>query len=250
MTFKVVIPARFGSTRFPGKVIAKINEKPMIQHVWERACESEAEEVIIAVDNNEVGDAARSFGAEVEKTSTDVPSGTDRIREVLENRNWPDDTVIVNVQCDSPLISPISINQVASLLTTNNFLNADMATLATRINTTEEFYNINVVKVLRDASGRALYFSRSPIPYQVGNTVWAWRHLGIYGYTTHALRTITSSTPVTIEKFENLEQLRALYMGLIIHVAIASEPHKIDVDVPGDVKIVEELIETDAASDR
>ncbi len=246
-TFKVVIPARFESARFPGKVLAKINEKPMIQHVYERALESGADEVIIAVDNKDVADQARKFGADVELTATGHPSGTDRIREVLENRGWDNDTIIVNVQGDSPLISPISIYQVANLLKMNP--GDDVATLASRITKTEEFYNTNVVKVIWDYHGHALYFSRAPIPYQTGNTIWAWRHLGIYGYTVNALREITNSGPVTIEQFERLEQLRPLMMGLKIKVAIAQEPHGADVDVPADVKVVEDIM-IDVASER
>lgn len=219
----------------------------MIQHVWERACESDAEEVIIAFDNDEVGDKARSFGADVEKTHYGAPSGTDRIREVLETRGWDDDTIIVNVQGDSPLISPVSINQVANMLKFNP--EDDMATLATRIFTKEDFYNSNIVKVLWDSYSHALYFSRSPIPDQHSDVVWAWRHLGIYGYTTHALRLITDCPPVTIEKFERLEQLRALELGLKIRVAVAQEPHGTDVDVPEDVKTVENIM-IDIASDR
>ena len=247
MTYKVVIPARFDSTRFPGKVVAKINEKPMIQHVYERACESDAEEVIIAVDNREVEADAKKFGADTEYTGSSHGSGTDRIREVLENRGWSDDTIIVNVQVDSPLISPVSINQVASLLERNK--DFDVATLATRITKTEDFYNSNIVKVIWDARGKALYFSRAPIPAQDGYDVWAWRHLGIYGYTVDAIRTMTSCTPVVLERLERLEQLRAMYMGLSIRVAIAKEPHEFDVDVPEDVKIVEELM-IEIASDR
>ncbi len=246
-TFKVVIPARFESVRFPGKVLAKINEKPMIQHVYERALESGADEVIIAVDNKKVAEQARKFGADVELTATGHPSGTDRIREVLENRGWDNDTIIVNVQGDSPLVSPTSIYQVANLLKMNP--DVDVATLATRITKTEEFYNTNVVKVVWDYHGHALYFSRAPIPYQDGNTIWAWRHLGIYGYTVNALREITNSGPVTLEQFERLEQLRPLMMGLKIKVAIAQEPHGVDVDVPEDVKAVEEIM-IDVASER
>ena len=247
MTFKVVIPARFESARFPGKVLTKINEKPMIQHVYERALESGADEVIIAVDNKKVEEQATKFGADVELTATGHQSGTDRIREVLENRGWDDDTIIVNVQGDSPLISPVSISQVANLLKMNP--DVDVATLASRITKQDEFYNTNVVKVIWDYHGHALYFSRAPIPYQDGNTVWAWRHLGIYGYTVNALREITNSGPVTIEKFERLEQLRPLMMGLKIKVAIAKEPHGVDVDVPEDVKTVEEIM-IDVASER
>jgi len=249
MTFKVVIPARFESSRFPGKVIHKINEKPMIQHVYERACESGADEVIIAVDNKAVQQEAKKFGADTEFTCKGQPTGTDRIREVLENRGWPDDTRIVNVQGDSPLISPVSIKQVADILKVEKA--ADIATLMTRITKDEEFHNSNVVKVVTDARGYALYFSRAPIPAQEGYNVWAWRHLGIYGYRPEALRMITSSPPVPLEKFERLEQLRAMYMGLKIKVSIAREPHEADVDVLDDVKAVERIMDIDdVASDR
>ncbi|KKM65563.1 hypothetical protein LCGC14_1489970 [marine sediment metagenome] len=249
MTFKVVIPARFESARFPGKVLAKINEKPMIQHVYERALESGADEVIIAVDNKDVADQARKFGADVELTATGHPSGTDRIREVLENRGWDNDTIIVNVQGDSPLISPVSIKQVAEILNINP--EADIATLMTRITKDDEFHNSNIVKVVTDARGYALYFSRAPIPAQEGYNVWAWRHLGIYGYRPDALRMITSSGPIPLEKFERLEQLRAMYMGLRIKVARAEVPHGFDVDVPDDVKVVERIMDIDdVASER
>ena len=246
-SFKVVIPARLESARFPGKILAKINDKPMIQHVYERVAESDADEIVIAVDDKYVANEVSRFMDNVELTCSGQPTGTDRIREVLENRGWSDDTKIVNVQGDSPLISPVSINQVGRLLTT--FSEADVATLATRITKTEDFHDSNIVKVVWDARGYALYFSRAPIPAQEGYNVYAWRHLGIYGYTVNAVRMITSSPPVPIERFEKLEQLRAMYMGLKIKVAIAEEPHDIDVDVPADVKTVENIM-IDIASDR
>ncbi len=245
--FKVVIPARFESERFPGKVLAPINEKPMIQHVYEQSCKSSAAEVIIATDSKVVRDEAHKFGADVELTEIDHGSGTDRIREVAENRKWGPSTFVVNVQGDSPLISPKSIDQVASLLQ----LHGDVvATLATRITTKEDFYNHNIVKVVWDGAGRALYFSRSPIPYQDGgNNIWGWRHLGIYGYTVKVLREITGCGPVQLEIYERLEQLRALALGIPIKIQIAHEPHGSDVDVPSDVKIVETIM-TEGASDR
>lgn len=245
--FKVVIPARFDSNRFPGKVLTKINGISMIQHVYERSCESKAAEVIIATDKKAVVDEAKTFDADVELTESYHGSGTDRIREVAENRNWDDGTFIINVQGDSPLISPESINQVADIL----HLHGDViSTLATRIDSPEDFYNHNIVKVLWDAAGRAIYFSRAPIPYQErGNTVWAWRHLGIYGYTLNTLRQVTSCGPTQLEKYERLEQLRALELGIPIKVQIAREPHGSDVDVPEDVKIVENIME-EGASER
>lgn len=240
--FKVVIPARYDSNRFPGKVLTDIDGKPMIQHVYEQSCKSDAAEVIVATDSKKVVDEARKFGADVEMTERCHGSGTDRIREVVENRGWSDETFVVNVQGDSPLINPKSINQVAAMLEIYN--DADVATLATPIISKEEFYNHNIVKVVWDSSGKALYFSRAPIPYQVeGNSVRAYRHLGIYGYTVKALRTITGCGPVQLENYERLEQLRALSLGLTIKVQIAKQPHGSDVDVPEDVKIVENIME-------
>lgn len=244
--FKVVIPARYESVRFPGKVLTKINEKPMVQHLYEQSCKSDAAEVIIATDSKLVLEEAKKFGADVELTLSHHGSGTDRIREVAENRKWDSGTFVVNVQGDSPLISPESINQVAMILQ----LHGDVvSTLATRITTREDFYNHNIVKVVWDSMGRAMYFSRSPIPYQDGNDVWAWRHLGIYGYTVKVLREITGCGPVQLETYERLEQLRALALGIPIKIQIAHEPHGSDVDVPSDVQLVEDIM-TEGASDR
>lgn len=245
-SFKVVIPARYESARFPGKVLTAINNKPMIQHVYERAHESNAAEVIIATDHPEVEMRARDFGADVERTDRSHSSGTDRIREVIENRCWNDETFVVNVQGDSPLITPRSINQVADMLL---MYDVDVATLATRITDQEEFYNRHVVKVVWDGCGNALYFSRCPIPSQNEDRVWAWRHLGIYGYTVSAIRQITNAGISQLEKFEQLEQLRALALGLTIKVGIADDPHGTDVDVPADVETVESIM-LDGASDR
>ena len=245
--FKVVIPARLESARFPGKVLTKINNKSMIQHVYERSCESDAADVIIATDDKAVVAECKSFGADVELTERYHGSGTDRIREVAENRKWDPDTQIVNVQGDSPLISPVSINQVASILELHGDV---MSTLASRINTPEDFYNHNIVKVIWDAAGRAMYFSRAPIPYQEKtNTIWAWRHLGIYGYTLNVLRQITNCGPTQLENYERLEQLRVLEMGIPIKIQIARDPHGSDVDVPADVEVVENIMDKDV-SDR
>ena len=245
--FKVVIPARYESVRFPGKVLTEIDGKPMIQHVYEQSCKSDAAEVIIATDSKKVRDEAEKFGADVELTEAQHGSGTDRIREVVENRKWDPGTFVVNVQGDSPLISPESINQVAMILQ----LHGDVvSTLATRITTKEDFYNHNIVKVVWDSAGRAMYFSRSPIPYQdIGNDVWGWRHLGIYGYTVKVLREITGCGPVQLEKYERLEQLRVLALGITIKIQIAHEPHGSDVDIPSDVELVESIM-TEGTSDR
>jgi 3-deoxy-manno-octulosonate cytidylyltransferase (CMP-KDO synthetase) len=245
--FKVVIPARYDSARFPGKVLTEIDGKPMIQHVYEQSCKSEAAEVIVATDSKKVQEVASKF-ADVEMTERYHGSGTDRIREVVENRGWSDETFVINVQGDSPLINPASINQVASILEIHS--DADIATLATPIETKEDFFNHNIVKVVWDSAGKALYFSRAPIPYQPeGNKVSAYRHLGIYGYTVKALREITGCGPVQLENYERLEQLRALSLGLTIKVQIAHQPHGSDVDVPADVEVVENIM-FDGASER
>ena len=246
--FKVVIPARYKSKRFPGKVLAEIDGKPMIRHVYQQAKKSDAAEVIVATDDKRVYGECHRFGADVEMTELYHGSGTDRIREVAENRGWSEDTFVVNVQGDSPLIDPESINQVASML--ELYSNVDITTLATPIESKEEFYNHNVVKVVWDSAGKALYFSRAPIPYQPeSNKVAAFRHLGIYGYTVKALRAITGCGEVQLEKYERLEQLRALSLGLTIKVQIAKTPHGSDVDVPEDVKVVENIME-EGASER
>ena len=235
---KVVIPARFDSKRFPGKILAPILDKPMIQHVYERAVQSDADEVIVATDTDEIRKECEAFGATVVMTGKFHTSGTDRIREVAEELGWSNSTPIVNVQGDSPLIAPSSINQVASYLKDNR-----MATLAVPITDPEEFFNRNVVKVVMDAMNNALYFSRSPIPNQtVTDKVDAYRHLGIYGYTVATLVQLTGCPPVWTERLECLEQLRALQLGIKIKVGLAKEPHLQDVDTPDDIEIVERIL--------
>ena len=246
---KVVIPARYNSSRFPGKVLTDINGKTMLHHVYERVCESSAKEVIIATDDGRVRDHAVMIGADVEMTFGHHATGTDRIMEVARIRKWEPNTFIVNVQGDSPLISPHSIDQVADMLF---MYDAPMATLATKITDEQELYNRNIVKVVWDNQGNALYFSRSPIPDQSGNHYerpWAWRHLGIYGYMLSGLEKITSTGPSQLESIEKLEQLRALGMGINIKVGVASNPHGTDVDVPEDVDKVENIM-TYGASER
>jgi len=239
-TFKVVIPARFDSSRFPGKVLAPINGKPMIQHVYERACLSDANEVIIATDTNKVASIVSQFSANVAITDYSHKSGTDRIRQVAEDNGWDADQLVINVQGDSPLISPQSINQVGEIF--NWSPEIDIATLAVPIEDTDEFYSKHVVKVVMDARGHALYFSRAPIPAQDGNRVSAHRHLGIYGYRVNTLRELTNCIPSGLELYERLEQLRALTLGMTIKVSIAREPHQQDVDTPADLKIVEKIL--------
>ena len=236
--FRVVIPARFGSTRFPGKVLASLAGRPILQHVFEHAVQSGATEVVIATDDDRVRSVALDFGAAVVMTRADHASGTDRIAEVAAQAGWPDAAVVVNVQGDAPLLPSTSIAQVAALLQEHSA--ADMATLCTAIEDPRQYLDPNIVKVVMDRDGRALYFSRSPIP-AAGHgdhvaAVESWRHLGIYAYRVAALVTLTGTGPCYLEKIEKLEQLRALWLGMEIRVGIARESLGPDVDTPEDLE--------------
>jgi 3-deoxy-manno-octulosonate cytidylyltransferase (CMP-KDO synthetase) len=241
--FRVVIPARFGSTRLPGKALIALAGKPMIQWVHERARTSRAAEVLIATDDARIADAGRAFGAVVAMTAASHPSGTDRIAEVARAQQWGANDVVVNVQGDEPLMPPTLIDQVAGLLLDN--VGAGMATLASPLARLEDFLDPNVVKVVADAAGRALYFSRAPIPWTRDGAAsglasqrtftGARRHIGIYAYRVSALLRLASLPPTPLEQTEKLEQLRALENGIEIRVADATE-------VPGpDVNTSEDL---------
>ena len=244
--FRVVIPARYASTRLPGKALLPMAGKPMIQWVWERAGKSWAAEVIVATDDSRISEAARSFGATVAMTAATHVSGSDRIAEVARARGWGPADIVVNVQGDEPLIPPMLINQVAELLEDNE--GADMATLATPIGRVEQLMDPNVVKVVVDAVGRALYFSRAPIPWQRDSAptglasqtsfAGARRHVGIYAYRVGALLRLASWPATPLEAAEKLEQLRALENGLEIRVADCVEPAGPDVNTPEDVERV------------
>jgi 3-deoxy-manno-octulosonate cytidylyltransferase (CMP-KDO synthetase) len=241
--FRVVIPARHASTRFPGKPLALLAGRPMIRHVCERAVASGAVEVIVATDDERIATAARDFGATVVMTRADHLSGTERVAEVATLRGWSSDAIVVNVQGDSPLIPPRSVSQVAGLLAAHP--GAGIATLCTRLASAAEYANPNVVKVVMDQSGRALYFSRAPIPCAAhGSDALpdAWRHLGIYGYRSGDLRRLSSAPPCYLESVEKLEQLRALWLGMEIRVGVAVEAHGPDVDTPADVAAVERYL--------
>jgi 3-deoxy-manno-octulosonate cytidylyltransferase (CMP-KDO synthetase) len=243
MSFTVVIPARYGSTRLPGKPLLDIAGKPMVQRVWEQARCSAAGQVVIATDDARIADTAQAFGAQVCMTSTDHPSGTDRLQQVAQEMGWPDDHIVVNVQGDEPLIPPVVIDQVA--LNLADHAQAGMATLCEDITELDELINPNAVKVVSDAHGMALYFSRAPIPWprdafadgqqlmpEQGN--W-YRHIGIYAYRTGFLHQYVTWQPAPVEQLEHLEQLRALHNGVGIHVARASQ------SVPGGVDTEEDL---------
>jgi len=240
MSFVVVIPARYGSTRFPGKPLAKIKGKPMIQHVYERAIEAGAEKVIVATDDERIGDVVTAFNGEVCFTGTQHESGTERIAEVLSRLNISPNTVIVNVQGDEPFIPPENIQQVAKNLINSKM---QMSTLCFPISHRADIDNSNVVKVVFAANGKALYFSRAPIPYdrswtqntQAMQSEAYYRHVGIYAYTAGFIHKYITLAPSVYETIESLEQLRVLYHGYDIHVDIAHEAPPHGVDTPEDL---------------
>lgn len=245
MSFIVVIPARYESTRLPGKVLADINGKPMIQWVVEKAKLSGASQVIVATDNDEVESVVKSFGGEVCKTRSDHQSGTERLAEVMTIYQFTDDQVIVNVQGDEPFIPPENIAQVADNLAIQN--SARMATLAIKITDVEEAFNPNAVKVLCDKNGHALYFSRATIPYdrnrflnkdaitEIGG--FYLRHIGIYAYRAGFIKDYVTWPASQLEQIESLEQLRVLWQGEKIHVAVAESTVPVEgVDTPEDLE--------------
>jgi len=244
MNFRVVIPARYDSSRLPGKALLPLAGKPMLQWVHERASSSRAAEVIIATDDERIATAARAFGADVAMTARAHLSGTDRIAEVAATRGWADADIVVNVQGDEPLIPPAIIDQVARLLDAN--ARADIATLAARIDAAAEFNDQNVVKVACDGTGRALYFSRAPIPCNrdapVMLTPASLRHIGIYAYRVGALRRLASLPPSRLEQIEKLEQLRALENGMEIRVELAKERPLADVNTAADLERAERAL--------
>lgn len=247
MSFTVVIPARYESTRLPGKPLADIGGKPMIQWVYEQSLQAGAEKVVVATDDARVESAVQAFGGVVCMTSSEHESGTERLAEVVKVMNIPDDHVIVNVQGDEPLIPPAIITQVASNLASSQ---APMATLAVEISHEDEVFNPNAVKVLTDKDGYAMYFSRATIPWDRdnfanGGKVIAqplMRHIGIYAYRAGFINTYINWEPTALEKIESLEQLRVLWYGEKIHVEVAKQAPPAGVDTPEDLEVVRKLI--------
>ena len=245
--FVVVIPARYASTRLPGKPLLDINGKPMIRHVYERGLESAAREVVIATDDERIADAAEGFGAAVCMTGDHHDSGTERIAEVADVLDWADDQVVVNLQGDEPAMPPSLINQAAALL---DDASADIATLASRFTSPDDFKNPNVVKAILDDDGYALYFSRAAIPHarseeheQLAMSS-ALHHHGIYAYRCGVLRQLVVAEPAPLETCEQLEQLRALSLGMKIRVAIPEVRPGGGVDTPEDLaRVAAELLE-------
>ena len=238
MQFIVVIPARYASTRLPGKPLRDIKGKTMIQRVWEQACKSMASRVVIATDDKRIEAIAVEFGAEVCMTRDDHISGTDRLQEVAQTLGLADEQIVVNVQGDEPLIPPEIIDQVATNL--KQSATAGVATLSEPLCSVVDFVNPNTVKVVSDAMGNALYFSRAPIPFPRDKLLGsdnslpedARRHIGIYAYKVASINQFVEWDIAPLERLESLEQLRFLHNNIAIHVAdaIAAVPSGVDTE--------------------
>ncbi len=243
MDYAVVIPARHDAERLPGKPLADIGGRPMIRWVWEAASAAGAADVIVATDDERIAETCARFGARAEMTSRSHTSGTDRIAELVGRFGWPDDRVVVNVQGDEPLLPPTLISQVGQLLEDDP--GAGMATLATPILGSTEWDDPNVVKVVADRDGRAMYFSRARIPWPrdgADTPDHAMRHVGLYAYRVRALKAFTAEAPCGLELRERLEQLRALWLGIGIRVARAIEVPPRGVDTEEDLIAVRQAL--------
>lgn len=237
--FVVVIPARYASTRLPGKPLLELNGRPMIQHVYDRGTESGAAEVVIATDDERIANIAESFGATVCMTNESHQSGTERIAEAADILDWDDEQIVVNLQGDEPSMPARLVNQCAELL---NDATADIATLASPFLTREDFESTNCVKVIRDANDHAIYFSRATIPYAREDAQSdlamhaALHHHGIYAYRCGVLRRLVAAGPSDLEVSEQLEQLRALSLGMTIAVGVPTMRPGVGVDTVEDIQ--------------
>lgn len=248
--FKVVIPARFASTRLPGKPLLDIGGKPMVIRVAEQAAHSGAQQIIIATDHPPIIAIAEEFGFHACMTRADHASGTDRIAEVCAQQCWADDTIVVNVQGDEPLIPPTLIRAVAQHL--HEHPECAIATACHPIHDEASLRNPNIVKAVLDKHGNALYFSRAPIPYPrdafaqqqtLPTDLPVLRHIGIYAYRTSFLHAYGQLAPAMLERFEALEQLRALYHGYKIGVTITQDAPPSGVDTEQDLHIARQIFE-------
>jgi 3-deoxy-manno-octulosonate cytidylyltransferase (CMP-KDO synthetase) len=248
MHFRVVIPARYASSRLPGKPLADIGGRPMVVRVLERALQAGAEDVVVATDDVRVQQAVEAAGYQALMTSPNHQSGTERLVEVAETLGWPDDTLVVNVQGDEPLIDPELIREAARQLVLHDA--AVMATLAHPIHDHADFINPNVVKVVADEAGYALYFSRAPIPWPrdafatrqaTPHALEALRHIGLYAYRAGFLRTYAGLAASPLERFEMLEQLRVLWHGYRISLGLVAAEPAPGVDTPEDLARVRAL---------
>ena len=250
MSFTVVIPARYASTRLPGKPLLDIAGRPMVRHVWERATRSSAARVVIATDDERIRTAAEAFGAEVCMTAATHPSGTDRLQETVAALGLPGEAIVVNVQGDEPLIPPEVIDQVAANLA--RAADCGMATLCEPLDSVEAFLDPNIVKLVRDDRSRAIYFSRAPIPWprdafaadrtRLPEGFRPLRHIGIYAYRVEFLHRFVGWPLGVLEGLESLEQLRALEHGVGIHADHACAAIPGGVDTPADLLRVNALL--------
>lgn len=242
----LVIPARYASSRLPGKPLRLLAGKPLIQHVYERALEADFETVLVATDDERIWNVCEGFGAQVAMTATTHATGSDRLAEVVQQQQWADDTIVVNLQGDEPLTPVVNLHQLAKNLA--KYPQASIATLATPIYTETDFVNPNIVKVVRDEQGMALYFSRAPIPFQRDPEIplenYASRHIGMYAYRAGFLKAFTALKPSVPEQLEKLEQLRALSNSYCIHVDIAAEIPGVGVDTEEDALKVSALLQS------
>ncbi|MGB0503641.1 MAG: 3-deoxy-manno-octulosonate cytidylyltransferase [Thalassolituus sp.] len=250
-SYKIVIPARYASSRLPGKPLIDLAGKPMIQHVYERALEAEADGIVIATDDERIASVARAFGADVVMTSPDHENGTDRIAEVVAIKGWSDDTVVVNLQGDEPLIPRSLIEVTAKGLLENN--DAGMSSVCTPITTAHDAFDPNVVKVVLNQRHFAMYFSRAPIPWDrdgyredqdvVTKKMPVFRHIGMYGYRVSFLKAYQEMAVCPLEITESLEQLRALWYGVGIHMAIIDQAPGHGIDTPQDAERVSAILQ-------
>jgi 3-deoxy-manno-octulosonate cytidylyltransferase (CMP-KDO synthetase) len=249
--FRVVVPARYGSTRLPGKPLLALAGKPMIQRVYECARRSGAQQVIVATDDERIARVVRGFGAEVRMTAGTLASGTDRVAAVAMAEHWADGEIVVNLQGDEPLMPEALIDQVAAMLVGRP--GTDIATLAVPLTSVAALLDANVVKVVSDLQQRALYFSRAPIPWSRDGApaglasqrshALAHRHLGLYAYRVASLLRLAALPPSPLEQIEKLEQLRAIENAMDIRVERASVPPGPDVNTADDVAAVAALLE-------
>jgi 3-deoxy-manno-octulosonate cytidylyltransferase (CMP-KDO synthetase) len=248
--FHVVIPARYAASRLPGKPLAVIGGRPLIQWVWERATASGADTVILATDDERIRAAGEEFGAHCAMTSAAHASGTDRVAEVARQRHFAPQDIVVNVQGDEPLIDPQVIAALAGILREDPDL--DIATAAAPVRGLDEFLDPNCVKALAAADGRALYFSRAPVPWprdhieggRPARFAGAWRHIGIYAYRVQSLLKFAALAPTPLELAERLEQLRALEHGMTIQLLMLDQAPLAGVDTPADLERVRRHLES------
>jgi len=241
MDYKLVIPARYASTRLPGKPLKRLHNQTMIEHVIDKALKSSAQEVIVATDDKRIMDVVRQKNIACEMTSVDHQNGTERITEVALNKAWSSDTIVVNLQGDEPLMVPALLDQVASMLVQDE--HAAISSLCLPLHDLESLQNPNIVKVVFDKNYYAQYFSRAAIPYPRDQERFtAYRHLGLYAYRVGTLKKLLSLHATEHEQTEKLEQLRALDHGLKIKIAIANGVPGHGVDTPEDLGRVEQIL--------